>query len=657
MVPSVEKLYTSPTSRHVFKEGERSRSVTVGEASAITAYGDVKTVVDSVDVSDIDVLIIHVVGVIEISDIPVLISSRTVLEFHENGCLRCKVSASSNYCVLADSAELIGIRSHHPERVAIDGNGCNIVGIYLGNMSSCHIDGMMIQNCTAGGIVIESVTDTGHESFGSITRCTVSNCSQGISVSSSVPFLLVDNSIIGNCVLGLLLQGSTGCIVAGNTFDGNISDIFVNLKTSVIYKNSFKTTVSSVPLVQLAATSSGVLIFENDFVSLLDVSIETSFTSSVIVGCSSSAEAQPIFSSTFDCISLCRRLSCTSELLSFQIDVYVWGSTDESSPADVTAIGNAMRAARALCGENILVVRAEGHFVSYSPEGLLIPPDTCLLLSGSISAEACTCPSEEASRRPSQLILLAQSGFVAIVGGTLNCRGIVDHAVSALGTIRKSPVKNSDMVLLDSVEMVDSKKDGVYLKARCPSIPFIVFRCFVRNSGSRGIWIHVASLIYVLNSVFRGNKKDGIDFDAGCKNCVAVGNTCTENMRHGIFIEEGARDLIIVKNECFKNVWSGIHVWNEAVSGCTSSNVIAMNKCSSNTKGIAVGGRSSDKTVKNNCLFNNVCAFNSAEGIISGNAFSENNGFVHNVIDSNQSPLQVKQWGQNVNIHFSFPVL
>lgn len=644
---SRKQWLVTPESMHINKDGEHCISIVIGDTASSIPCLSARNQINSIDSSQSDIVVIKVVGVIEISDLPLLLPSRTMLEFHGKGCLRCTEEATSDCLVLADSCTLLGIRSHDPENTVIDGYGRTVIGIYLRNSSSCHIDGIGITSCGAGGIVVESAVDDGYECSGSITRCTLRHCTQGVTVTSKMPFLIVENFFFDNSILGLLVQSSTGIITA-NRFERNRSDIFSNFKNGTINHNLFKTSSPRRHSLRIDATPSNVLIFENEFCISIDSAIDTSTTSTIIAG-SIAPFTTVSLDLAFDCLALCRQLSDSSKLLQFQFDVYVWGSSDQSSPTDVLRIRDAIAAARTICGESILVVRAEGYFVSNTPEGLEIPPDTCLIISGTISAGAV-----QDSPMPSQLLLLAQSGFVAVIGGTLHCNGIVDHAVSALGQVRKGLIKSSHFVLINSVEMIGAKKDGVYLKARRSSIPFIIFKCTIQSCGSRGIWIHVTSFVYVLNSIFQGNQRDGIDFDAGCKNCAAVGNICAENLRHGIFIEEGACNLTVIGNECFKNVYSGIHVWNEAVNGCTSYNIIAFNICRLNTKGIAVGGRTAERTVKNNCFFNNICCSNSAEGMVIGNTFSERNAFVHSVIRDNGCFPQSKQWGNNTNIHFNF---
>ena len=64
-------------------------------------------------------------------------------------------------------------------------------------------------------------------------------------------------------------------------------------------------------------------------------------------------------------------------------------------------------------------------------------------------------------------------------------------------------------------------------------------------------------------------------------------------------------------------------------------NVIAVNHCDANGRGITVGGRSDDKTANENLIFNNVCRQNFTDGFRTGNAKARNNYFSQCVAGEN----------------------
>ena len=307
-------------------------------------------------------------------------------------------------------------------------------------------------------------------------------------------------------------------------------------------------------------------------------------------------------------------------------------------------------------------------FILMSAKGLVVPVNTCILLDGSITAGPTSVQEIEhsSSHHRSQLVLLGQGGFVAFIGGVLDCKGFVDHGVSSLGPKCQSgsgaPVKNIQnmhMVILHDVTISNARTDAIYMKGRLSSVPLIIHKCTVQESGRRGIWGHVSSNVYIIKNSSSGNAKDGVDLDAGCKGIVCIKNICHHNERHGIFIEEGASGNLVLGNMSLQNRQAGIHLWNEAVMGVTNSNLCAFNTCAQNNKGISVGGRGEDRTAAGNCFFNNACVHNDQEGICTGNKFSNSNSFVHTIIKDNckknRGMNQVNHYGPHESIQFSTP--
>lgn len=355
-------------------------------------------------------------------------------------------------------------------------------------------------------------------------------------------------------------------------------------------------------------------------------------------------------------------------LFSFQIDIYVHGSSDEKYPSEIYEISKAIDAGRLEFGEHvILVMRVYGHFLVSNAEGLVVPVNTCIVLDGTIKADLTKFTPDLPG---SQLILLSQSGHVSFIGGCLNCRGVVNHGVNAVGpsmSRQKQQVKsasidtcNINIVVMHDVKIKNARQDGVYTKGRSPSQPLIIHKCDIEDSGRRGIWVHVCSNVHVIRNSSLGNVKDGIDFDAGCTNSFAVENLTFKNSRHGVFVEEGASHNILVANMCTRNDNSGIHVWNEAVKGITTKNIAAFNICNQNNKGLSIGGRSEQMTVSNNCFFNNACVSNNKEGMITGNKFSSNNSFCQTIVKDNckknRGENQINHWGPLASIQFCTPI-
>ena len=663
-------------SRYVSKKDEFIKYLTLSSTSKTNEITckEAQDQISQCNISHVDSLIIKLKCTIIIEDTPLLLCSKVILIFDINGFIKPSDTCTSNALVSLDNVDSIsinGINSNDTRVSRISGLDKKIVGIYIKNSTSIHMDSLCIENCFLGGVVIESSLPNSLDKSSSITRCFINNCSQGITITSSVSHICANNRFTGNKILGLLVQGATALVI-GNTFENNTCDLFINYKNGLIVENTFKNAASSslsTPLFQISEKSINNIIYQNNIncnlISLVgNCNRFNSFIGNIFKLNENFKELSRVdinsSSSIFDTSNLLDSYVKSPILLPYQFDIYIWGSLDVNTPSKIEIIQEGIAAARSICPrESILVVRVDGHYISQSRKGLSVPINTCLLLNGSIVADVNTLANMDTSSYPpsdkSYLISLAQSGQVYFSGGTLDCKGVVDNAIHALGDVSKN-TDASDVILVDSVKIINSKADAVHLKGRKSTASFIIQNCHISNSGMRGIWVHVASNVFLLKNMCRENKKDGIDFDAGGKFSVAIGNLCSENSRHGIFVEEGCSNCIIVGNECVKNVWSGVHVWNEAVNGCTNNNMIAFNKCSYNNRGISVGGRDEGKTCKNNLFYNNTCCKNRNEGIVTGNKHSHENTFVNSIVSENKANPEINHFNPDKSISIQFNV-
>src|SRR5206468_6320643 len=80
--------------------------------------------------------------------------------------------------------------------------------------------------------------------------------------------------------------------------------------------------------------------------------------------------------------------------------------------------------------------------------------------------------------------------------------------------------------------------------------PYIITRCVVNGSSSRGIWLQLSGQ----KSVISDNEatdcnQDGVDCDSSTSGCVAKFNYCHDLVRYGVFIEQSAS-----YNQAFGNI-------------------------------------------------------------------------------------------------------
>jgi MoCo/4Fe-4S cofactor protein with predicted Tat translocation signal len=297
-------------------------------------------------------------------------------------------------------------------------------------------------------------------------------------------------------------------------------------------------------------------------------------------------------------------------------------------PVDLATVQTALDAARAEHPGTVLVLKLTGEYVSRSPEGLRLPPDTCVILEGRILADL-GLPLEpiwvrgEAS---SQLITLPATGYSSVSGGRLDGARQASYPLNA---------KTGSLALIEGVQLASGARDGLYTKTRNAADPLFVYQCQAYANGSRGIWAHVATRVHSIGNTCISNNMDGIDLDAAAVDCTALFNTSNANRRHGVFIEEGITHNIVFGNQLGGNGGAGVHVWNEEVKKNTGPNVIAANACTANRRGVSNGGRAADISAHGNLFFNNICRDNWLNGVLAGNSHAWGSYFAQSDIGGN----------------------
>jgi hypothetical protein len=321
------------------------------------------------------------------------------------------------------------------------------------------------------------------------------------------------------------------------------------------------------------------------------------------------------------------------------------GSKDKNAPTDIAAIQAALDTDRAAHPKDVIVLSLAGHYVSRSPDGLKLPANTCVLLDGTLRADPGTPrnPPYDAKAPLTQVVLLPKDGYSSFSGGLLDADRQVSHGINAT---------RGGIAVIDGVAVRGAARDGISTRGR-GGRPLFIRGCRVADSGGRGIWIHVANNVHVIDSICLDNGLDGIDIDAFAPDCTALFNVCAGNRRHGLFIEEAVRHDVVFGNRLERNQNAGIHVWNEAVEGNTGSNVIAANLCRQNGRGIGLGGRASDKTAHENLFFNNVCGDNRERNIGDGTKHAERNYFTQFVLRGGDPAAN---WQQQTNTYFNYSI-
>jgi len=293
-----------------------------------------------------------------------------------------------------------------------------------------------------------------------------------------------------------------------------------------------------------------------------------------------------------------------------RFDVAVSGKGLDSTP--LSRVQKTLDEARKTHPNDVIVATLTGLFIAESgPTGLRLPPNTCIVLDGTITVADQPNDDESARRRLTQLVLMPSTGVASIAGGILDGRGRTQHVVNAPGAA---------VVVLDGVTVRRSGYNGITTKERHHSNrPMFVRGCRVTENFDRGIWIHVCRSVHAIANVCNANGADGIDFDAYGRNSTALFNRCAGNRRHGVFVEEpGTADNTIFGNRLHANRIHEICLYNSSKTKPLFRNLLACNQCSGR------GGISARALMHDNVLFNNVCY----SGELIGGAWSGKSTYV-----------------------------
>ncbi len=639
---ATEHFFTPPESPFITDTKETIGTLNISAGPVESAQSQI----DSARQARADaVLVIHITGKLLVANTPLRLGSHMCLLLDEGGSIAAKPDAAAQSLVQINEAEFVSISSAGPDRGVLDGQGRALAGIAVSGSGKVNIDNLSIRGCGVSAITYTGRDAQAVNDAGSITRCLVQDCGDGLLVTKTAGFMCLDNVFHNNRRTAISIN-SPRSIVAGNDSIRNKNGVVSASNHGVIARNFFE---------------------DND----MSLNLETGSTANLVTGnrslgkggaVSVSGRNNRIYANAFTVSTATMRggennlfvnnaglksAATTGGPIIFnpptstnphsnnvivpgmgRFDLAIPGATNKYQPADLAAARDGLRRARAEHPNDIIVLWLRGYYLSHEPAGLELPANTCVILDGSIRADLGTAPDPAFDKKAplTQVVRLAPDGYCSFSGGTLDGGRQAFHGIVAT---------SASCALVDGVDIRGAVRDGIHTKGRGAKSPLFINGCSVSANGGRGIWLHVAGDVHALNNVCSGNNQDGIDVDAFATDCTVLFNTSAGNRRHGVFVEEAVINNIVFANELLGNNRSGVHVWNEEVPGNTGQNVIAANLCRGNVKGVSVGGRAANRTAGGNLLFNNVGLGNRDFGLATGNSHANGNYFSQSVLRGN----------------------
>jgi hypothetical protein len=583
------------------------------------------------------VLLATLSGTITVTNAPLRVPSRTCVIFAPGGAVVAGPHVGADCLVEIANAEFVSL-STQSGTVSLDGGGRVAIGVRVRGCGKVHLDRLAVTGCTEIGL---AYTGRGGDRFadsGSVTRSSFLRCGRGgIAAREAAQFLCLGNTVAECGGTGLAIDSPQG-LVAGNTVSGGDVGMRAGGAGLVVTRNVL--TGRRVALVA-TDTANGCLFSENTFgpgertVDLAGTACAffgNTFPATTVGSDSVPTVLSPVESETkpterarlrvtgkghtfvanrnlppaavpvddalwFDPPTAARNLeeNVVAGLGSFDLAITGRGP----KPTPLSQVQETLDEARQSHPQDVVVATLRGSFIADAgPTGLRLPPNTCIVLDGSISAA-----TDDLDRNKSphggatQLVLMPSKGVASIAGGVLDGAGLPQHVVNAPG---------SAVVVLDSVTVRRSGFNAITTKERHSlSRPMFVRGCRVTDNANRGIWVHVCRSVHAIANICTANGADGIDFDAYGRNSTALFNTCTGNRRHGVFVEEpGTADNTIFANRLHGNRSHEICLYNSSKTKPLARNLLACNDCAGDPTRTAISVRA---LMHDNVLFNNVC--------------------------------------------------
>jgi len=645
---SAEKFFTPPDLEFVLSPDEETKRVALVAGSVDEA----QKVIDAARAAAPGaVLMIDAQGMLEVAANPLRLGSKMCLRLSPSAAIQAGKDATASSLISIVDAEFVSVTSSGPGLAVIDGGNKSLVGISVTGGSRINFDQLAVLRCGVAGVDYKGKDATAVNQAASVTRSQFEANGDGLRIDVTGGFQCLDNIFKNQTGTALVINSLTS-VAAGNEFSGNKAAIVSASDRGVIARNR----IGDVAALQITPAGVGQLITENigtakDMQIILAGSTQQLFRNDLQGTATIAPDAKDIFligntGLTVDPASPALKFFnpptyarphkdafIVPGMGRFDMPIVIGGKNkkgdDEGTPpVDVAGVQEALNAASKEHPNDVIVLKMQGEFVSKTPGGLELPPNTCLILEGRILADPGLPldPPWVRGEPVGQVVMLPKTGYCSVSGGKLDAGRQVNHSINAY---------RGSICVVENVNITASSRDGINTKARNKDHPMFIYRCNVYGNNARGIWVHVATRVHSIANNAVGNNTDGIDLDAHAIDCTALFNTSNGNRRHGVFIEEGVDHNIVFGNTLNDNFGAGIHVWNEEVKQNTGPNVISANECNGNYRGTSVGGRANDKTSHDNLFFNNITRYNRLNGILAGNSKAKGNYFTQCVVGQN----------------------
>jgi len=617
------------------------------------------------------ILLLRPIGNLEVGSAPLALGSDMCLQLSSEAAITTGPTCSAPSLIAITNAKNVSIASTGSGHARIDGGGKEMDGITVLGGGRINVDFLSVTGCRKAAINYKGNDAGAYNEASSVTRCIFKNNGDGLKIDQTAAFVCVDNTFSENTGTALEIN-SLSSIVAGNTFAGNKTAIRSGSDRGVVTRNMLGDNQLAI---ELTATSSNNLISENRGAGTnLSITVggignqlfhnrmrgvlgSTSGGSNNLLianeGLSldpanttigmfnpptfANPHSNPVILSGMGRTDISLQGGVKSKKTRVEkkdaagnVIPMAEGIDTKEIPVDISIAQEALNKASTENPTNVVVLHLEGDFISKTTNGLVLPNNTCVILTGRIMTDL-GIPLDPAWKKgapETQVVLMAKKGYSSFSGGKIDGGRQARFGINAGGS-------GSSIALVEGVSVVSSAHDGIYIKGRNSPGPLYLYRNNVLGSGGRGIWPHVSTTVHSIANTCSGNRMDGIDFDAHGHNNTALFNISTGNGRHGLFLEEAVHNNLAFGNHFSGNGGSGVHVWNEEVKGNTGSNTIVANICEANRKGVSVGGRAADRTASSNFVFNNVCTDNRVVGISAGGRYGTNNYFSQSVVSLN----------------------
>ena len=605
------------------------------------------------------ILLLEAAGNLEVETAPLRLGSKMCLHLSPSAGVVASANATAPCLIAVENAAFVSISSDGTGCAILDGGTRPLTGIQIKEGSRINLDQLRVLRCGKTGIEYRGSTNVATlNEAASLTRSYLEKNGDGLKVEQTGGFQCLDN-VFKNQTGTALSINSLNSVVAGNTFAGNKTDLESSSDRGVITRNIFG---ESTLTLSLTPNSKGNLVSENrSLTSALKMTIGGEMNQIFHNTVEGSVQLAPGIKDAFFVANQNLQVDPTAPGVKFfhpptlarphtnpiivagmgrfDLPLIPGGKKDPKPadkdkppkivPVDLALVEAEIAKARTEHPNDVLVIPLEGEYICKNPEGLKLPPNSCLVMAADARILADHgVPIEPPWARAApitQVVLLPETGYCSISGGKLDAGRQAFFPINA---------NTGSVALIEGTSLIAGARDGLNTKGRKAVDPLFMYRCNVYGNNGRGIWSHVATRVHAIANVCSGNFMDGIDIDAHAVDCTALFNVCNANRRHGVFVEEAVQNNIVFGNHLDGN-GTGVHVWNEEVKGNTGPNLISANRCAGNRRGIGLGGRADDKTAHGNFFFNNVCTENREDGMLGGNSKATENYFSQSVVNGN----------------------